>query len=331
MNFETKCYEAYKLDWMIGHGYTLKDLYDILLGIAVEEIEEEPMSVQTDEASAEAFAACITDRFWTDSGFNGSMYACKDEFLENEFRDEEYMEHLFSMMPGREENMALWKQAVGKETAVTKETATIIVSENEAAFIEKIINEEPADESECFKEDETRSFKAQFSDGHFADVKVCGVQYREGESNMAWTEAVLFDKNGSQVSCSEPSDTFFGEWELYDGDRVYIVEVKKAPVDPTESLKVHTTAGTLVACRSIDPGLPGICIMLQPKGRRGQISVAWVYVLQGPESDYYPIDGEGERLKDINIRVYEDPSTEDHTRTLVIHGDEITEAIKYYE
>lgn len=80
-------------------------------------------------------------------------------------------------------------------------------------------------EDKCLSEDETVVLTAQFENGIQMDIKCCGVQYHEGESNLAWTEAVLFDKNGCECCFTEPSDSFTGEWRLeYDGDE-YIVNV----------------------------------------------------------------------------------------------------------
>ena len=91
-----------------------------------------------------------------------------------------------------------------------------------------MLNIEPADESECLGEDETISYTADFGNGMEIDVKICGVQYKEGESNTAWTEAVLFH-NGSQVACTDVCDEFAGDWQLdYNGD-TYIVHVKENP------------------------------------------------------------------------------------------------------
>ena len=57
------------------------------------------------------------------------------------------------------------------------------------------------------------------------DIKCCGVQYMEGESNLAWTEAVLFC-NSDQIACTDPMDEFEGDWELEDGDgSKYLVHV----------------------------------------------------------------------------------------------------------
>lgn len=66
-----------------------------------------------------------------------------------------------------------------------------------------------------FGEDDTISITITFLEGYEMDIKCCGVQYEEGGNNVAWTEAVLF-KDGCEVACSEPSEEFFGEWELED-------------------------------------------------------------------------------------------------------------------
>ena len=94
--------------------------------------------------------------------------------------------------------------------------AVIILSEKETDRIKKYLDPERIDE--CLGEDETFVKTASFPDGIEIDVKCCGVQYREGEDNSAWCEAVLF-KNGSEAACTGPEDDYFGEWEFdYKGD-----------------------------------------------------------------------------------------------------------------
>lgn len=105
---------------------------------------------------------------------------------------------------------------IRRHITITKKTADMII---------KLLTIEPKTEKECFGEDETISYTANFGYGIQMDIKVCGVQYEEGGTNTAWSEAVLFN-HGSEVACSEPSDGFMGEWELeYDGKK-YITEVK---------------------------------------------------------------------------------------------------------
>lgn len=101
---------------------------------------------------------------------------------------------------------------------------TIIISQDEAKKIQIFLEEEPSSEEKCLGEDETISYTASFNNGFEMDIKCCGVQYQEGESNLAWTEAVLF-QNGVEICCTEPSDEFIGDWNLWDDENEYIVHV----------------------------------------------------------------------------------------------------------
>ena len=104
----------------------------------------------------------------------------------------------------------------------------------EPAFLEKIrryLEVEPSCKSECLGEDETITETVRFENGYFMDIKCCGVQYEEGGSNLAWTEAVLFNPNGGQVAFTEPCDGFDGDWELEDNDGIlYVVHVESKSV-----------------------------------------------------------------------------------------------------
>lgn len=61
----------------------------------------------------------------------------------------------------------------------------------------------------------TFTVTAKFDDGYQMDVKLCGCQDSE-----PWTEAVLFNKCGSECGCTDPGDVddMVGEWSIeYDG------------------------------------------------------------------------------------------------------------------
>lgn len=93
--------------------------------------------------------------------------------------------------------------------------------------INQFLTEEPSCEEECLGEDETITETVAFGNGYEMDIKCCGVKFMEGEgeTNLAWTEAVLF-RNGAQVAFTEPSDGFEGDWELEDNEgNVYVVHV----------------------------------------------------------------------------------------------------------
>lgn len=94
----------------------------------------------------------------------------------------------------------------------------VTVDRKIAQQIGHILIHVPESEKDCFGEDETYVETIKFDDGMEMDVKVCGVQFAEGEQNLPWTEAVLFD-HGSEVACTEPGECFFGFWKLeYQGN-----------------------------------------------------------------------------------------------------------------
>lgn len=248
--FENMCYSAYQLDWMIRQGYSLSDLFDIVVGLAAENVEEDPMNSGTDGNSVRALAECARERFLTESGFgSSSLYVCKDEFLGAEYLDENYMWHLFSMMPFREKMMALWETYRENDMADQVFISEAVADRENADFINAFLELEPENEEMSLHEDETITATAVFENGFKADVKCCGVQYREGESNLAWTEAVLFNERSGEVSCTEPGDSFFGRWELYNGDDLYIVNAVVDGEDPeiNEMMTIstaHISSGT---------------------------------------------------------------------------------------
>lgn len=104
---------------------------------------------------------------------------------------------------------------------------TITISQNEDAQLKKWLSE-PIDENDHRdnypSEDETFTKTAVFDNSYEMDIKCCGVQYEDGNTNACWTEAVLF-RNGSEVTHSDVGDEFVGEWHLVSDDDEYIVNV----------------------------------------------------------------------------------------------------------
>ena len=80
------CYEKYKLAWMIRHNHTLDELIRNMTKLSVEDAIDSNISI------AEYFA-----QFEEDCGFNGEVYCCFDEFLENEYLDKEFMKKLLNV------------------------------------------------------------------------------------------------------------------------------------------------------------------------------------------------------------------------------------------
>ena len=101
----------------------------------------------------------------------------------------------------------------------------LVIEHQKAERIRYLLEHEPKTEKECMPEDEVITYTADFGNGFEMDVKICGVQYQEGQDNLPWTEAVLFYE-GEEIACSEPSENFFGVWGLQIADgklfRVFI-------------------------------------------------------------------------------------------------------------
>ena len=102
----------------------------------------------------------------------------------------------------------------------------ITIPKNEFKKINYYLTHEPVDETdEYLHEDETITQTVSFPNGVEMDIKCCGIQFKENDTNVAWTEAVLF-QNGCQVNYSEVSDEYIGRWELEDNEgKLYIVDV----------------------------------------------------------------------------------------------------------
>ncbi len=105
---EQKCYEAYKLDWMMSHGYSLDDLYKVILKYEKEMFDPTDFRDANGDLSyehefssndLERSAMQARDILLFEQGFgSGSIWACKNEFLDHEYRDADYMRSLFGRM-----------------------------------------------------------------------------------------------------------------------------------------------------------------------------------------------------------------------------------------
>lgn len=134
--FEKKCYEAYKLQWMLAHGNTLKEMLDAINNIAAESVTVDAMNAATDEVSTKALINDAQDSFLTDAGFNGSLWVCLDEFLQTEFQDTGYMKGLIGLMDDHEE---MWRFYC--EHYISKKQHYYVTMKVEGRFIAKVFAE----------------------------------------------------------------------------------------------------------------------------------------------------------------------------------------------
>lgn len=101
----------------------------------------------------------------------------------------------------------------------------IKISDEMKTGLKALLETEPETESDCFGEDESITYSATFQDGCRMCVDICGVQYEEGSSNLPYTQAVLYDQTGNQLSYTEPSDGIDGPWELEANGNTYVAVV----------------------------------------------------------------------------------------------------------
>lgn len=110
---------------------------------------------------------------------------------------------------------------------MVKYIETLRIPKNVSNRIEYLLNHEPTSADECLGEDETIRYTVRFYKTSMEmDIKLCGVQYEEGSSNLPWAEAVLFN-NGLEVAFSEPQDGYFGKWDFEYKGIVYECNVVK--------------------------------------------------------------------------------------------------------
>lgn len=88
MNIREIAYAKYQLDWMMEHGYSIVDLITALRQHQTEDPEDfDQLSYPID---------CLFEEWEEDSGFNGELWVCFDEFCDAEYEAAEYMSGLLT-------------------------------------------------------------------------------------------------------------------------------------------------------------------------------------------------------------------------------------------
>lgn len=82
MRIEDLAYELYKGDWKIHHGIFRQQEVDALKGHY--------------RYCQEAEQPCIFEDWLKEFGYDGELFACKEEFLTNEYQDEAYVKRLLN-------------------------------------------------------------------------------------------------------------------------------------------------------------------------------------------------------------------------------------------
>ena len=63
----------------------------------------------------------------------------------------------------------------------------------------------------------------KFDNGIRMAIQVCTTSDPSEES--CYTQGVLFDKDGNELACTDVGESFLGEYNIYDGDDEYEVNV----------------------------------------------------------------------------------------------------------
>lgn len=199
--FPEKCYELYKLDWMKRSGYTFKDLIQFLRDAYAEAISSNKINISTtpDKDIDLLFKAL------EDQGFQGSLYVDFNEFMDSEFQDEDYMQHLLD-----DSNFSYWKKhyMTGqiREKSLAELKAGDLFVKGGKEFI--ILDQEPGKTRICLNGYHGEDM--QFDAGNCPDYKnsdlkeYCDTEVYEefseifGEDNICDEEVLLITMDGQK-------------------------------------------------------------------------------------------------------------------------------------
>ena len=82
MEIKELAYELYKGDWKVHHGIFRQQKVDALKAYY--------------RYCQEAEQTCTFEEWLGEFGYNGELFACKEEFLANEYLDESYVKQLLN-------------------------------------------------------------------------------------------------------------------------------------------------------------------------------------------------------------------------------------------
>lgn len=103
--FEQECYEAYQLEWMLSHEYSLAEALNTVGSNFQDSINKEKPDI------ADAYNILYGEGYKYVSG-QAAEFSTKEEFLKEEFLSATYMDRLLSLMPEPAKKKALWKKIV---------------------------------------------------------------------------------------------------------------------------------------------------------------------------------------------------------------------------
>lgn len=94
---QDKAYAAYQADWMRTHGYSPRDLVRSVLAHLLDDPDAiEDLKDASRGMSIPGLFDQIFDDWEQNSDFGGSVWACKDEFLDGESKNKAYVANILS-------------------------------------------------------------------------------------------------------------------------------------------------------------------------------------------------------------------------------------------
>lgn len=140
--FKKDVYEAYKLWWMLMHGFTLSDYVNAL---AMAD-EERSADGTYPEGSADDILLALAAEV-EDTGFGGSIWVCEDEFFDTDIYNAGEMESIFSVMPLGETYRKFWQEKYGLIAKILRDNS--IATQTSAGVLKAYLNTDPDQPGIC--------------------------------------------------------------------------------------------------------------------------------------------------------------------------------------
>ena len=140
--FKKDVYEAYKLWWMLMHGFTLSDYVNAL---AMADEERSVDGIYPEGSANDILLALAADV--EDTGFGGSIWVCEDEFFDTDIYNVGEMESIFSVMPLGETYRKFWQEKYGLIAKILRDNS--IATQTSAGVLKAYLNTDPDQPGIC--------------------------------------------------------------------------------------------------------------------------------------------------------------------------------------
>ncbi len=245
--FEDRCYKLYQLEWMMSHGYSLDDLYKVMLKYEQDMFDPDDFRDSDGNLSyenefnaedLERAAMQARDIFLFEQGFgHGQIFACKEEFLDAEYHDAAYMKWLFETQVDEEADKlkALYTKYTGKQLSCVADLKV----HTDAGILNAYRCTDPEHPGICVMlqpkgHDVEIDVTMAESDGRNINIVNWGDATTEDSTHK---ETLLWDDIESTLkpkvlSKEELKPIIFDEWKkftFYDGENISADEIDNVP------------------------------------------------------------------------------------------------------